>query len=299
MKKMVCAFLVALLVSGIAFGSELTGTFVKKYQGVTRFEMDSLFITAELKGSTGSETKVEAFDIPKNIRVTLEKKGETLILRVVKDNWLSIPNIKARFVITLPAKTDCDLGSASGSIAIEGMSGAEMKIRTASGSVQCSGMDVPLNVSTASGSIGVSDSNAGKLLSTASGSVMLENSSGDSVINSASGTIRLENVQGAIKAESLSGSVKVSDFEGRLYLNTASGSISGTSVNLTGESTFETISGSIKLDLENKASDFTTSAKSVSGSINLFTSSGNGTIQTGSGPWKLACKTVSGSINVK
>ncbi len=299
MNKMVCAFLLALLASGIAFGSDLTGTFVKEFQGVTRFEMDSSFISAELKGSSGSAVKIEAFDLPKSVRVSLDKSGGTLILRVEKEGLLPIPSTSARFVITLPASADCELASASGSIKIEGMNGTKMKIRSASGSVKCLNMSVPLDIDTASGSIGIGDSDTGKLLASASGAITLENSKGDAVITTASGSISLKDIQGAIKAQSASGSIRVSRFTGRLYLDSASGAIFGESVKLSGESTFESISGSIKLNLENRDSDFTISAKTVSGGMAIFDSNARGDFHSGSGAWALSLKTVSGSISVQ
>lgn len=300
MKKMHITCLMALLASGIAFGSGLNGTFTREYQNVVQVEMETVFIPTQITGHSGSVFKIEAYDIPANIEVFIEERNGHISIRVEQrsPNPSNVAS-RARFVISAPRNAGFDLRSASGSFALENLHGDTLKVLSASGSISCNDMSVPLELETSSGTITVNRSNTGKLVKSVSGAVSINQSKGDAVLLTISGRIQLDGVQGAVKATSSSGSLQVSNFEGRLYLTSVSGSISGTNTTIIGESNFETTSGSINLSLTNRARDVQYSASSVSGRIDIFDTRGSSRLQGGSGNTRLSLKTVSGSITVR
>ncbi|MBU0954890.1 MAG: DUF4097 family beta strand repeat protein [Spirochaetes bacterium] len=300
MKHMPAAALMALLVCGIAFGSGQSGTFVKDFQDVQTLELDSLYIPVQIRTTTGNQLHFEAYNIPDAVEVNFETSGNTLRV-VVRKKLLAIipPNPGSRIEIQLPANVDCILESASGSFDASGLAGQIFRVDTASGSIKCADMTVPLELETSSGSIQVQDSSLGKVLKSVSGSILLEESDGDAVISSVSGTIRVDSVRGAIKASSTSGSIRMEEVEGRLYLTTVSGSIRGEDLLLSGELKAESTSGSIELDVEQSAENFRYSAKTVSGSIRIFDTRASGSLSGGSGSITLTLATISGSIRVQ
>lgn len=298
MKRWVYTFLVAALACGAAFGSGQSGTFVKEFQGVSVFEMESVSIDATILAK-GSALKVEAFEIPSGMRVTLEQSGTTLRLRVETDLIHGLSTSKTRLVITVPLKTECRLNSASGDISAADLSSPITEINTASGDIDCAGIIGALKVGSSSGSVTLEACNFGKVIKTASGDISIRGSEDDAVIETASGEVEIDSCQGSYKINTASGDVSFGSFSGRLAVDTASGSISGSSIKISGDSRIASISGEINLDLENTAKDFSFKAETLSGSVRYFDTSIKGTIITGGGSIPLTLKTVSGSIKVK
>jgi len=299
MKSTICLFAAAFLSSGAAWAGEIDGSFTREFRGVNRLELDSLFVATTVKGAPGSSLKLEAFDIPKGARVEANQEGGTLRVTVEKSWLVWLPMNRARLVLTIPETASCELASASGSIAASGIDGALVKIRTASGSIDCVDIGSVLEINSASGSVSVKDTRAGTVIKTASGSISLEKAPVDAVLFSRSGSIEILEVDGAIKIDNTSGRVLVKDFSGRLYIRTVSGSIGLEEAELTGESLFQSTSGSIKLELENRREDFRIKATTVSGSVSLFGDKMKGGFEGGSGAYPLTLGTVSGSIRVQ
>jgi len=299
MRTMLFALLLALPGYGIAFGSGLSGTFVREYQNVGRLEMNTVFIPTEIRGTNGTSLRIEAFDIPDTVELFIEENNGRISVRVEQRRLSVLPAMnRARLVVSAPSNADFILESASGSFTLSNLHGKELKALSSSGSIECTDMSVPLNLETSSGSIKINRSDTGKLVKAISGSISINQSRGDAVLTAVSGNIRLNNVQGAIKATASSGSINIENFEGRLYLTTVSGRISGSAVKILGEATIETSSGSISLDLTNQARELRFSATSVSGSMEVFDAKGRSRLEGGQGSTRLTLKTVSGSIKI-
>jgi len=232
------------------------------YSGITEIEINAGFLNVEVFGSRGSTVSMEALiKDSANFSVEHEKRGP--LVRV----YLDTSGIFSNFTLTGDQKLIFSLPR-----------DIEYRINTASGSVYCE------NIDTEKGEI-----------QTASGRVTIESSSGELDIASSSGSIRISNFEGNIAASSASGRVHLSDTMGEIRIKTASGSIRGENVNLTDDSSFQSVSGSIDVHLQNDFNDLSFNLTSVSGSLHAGGIRGKKELSINRGPLWVKGKTISGS----
>jgi DUF4097 and DUF4098 domain-containing protein YvlB len=298
MQRILLGSFAALLAAGIAWGSGIMESEKKSFQGVDLVKASVSFVSLEARaGATGS-VNVELVDIPSSVEVRLSQAGSKLNIEVKKPFWLVLMNFHGKILLTVPAGTEFDVESASGSVYFEGLRGPKVAVDSASGSVKLEGCEGVFDLNTASGSISLKRCDGGKVLKSASGSVKVDSSNGDIAVNTASGSISIENVdeEAAVKTETASGSIKFDDFLGRIKASSASGSISGQGVLLTGDSIFDSTSGSVKFDLKNDERELRFDLETVSGSLTAGSARGGKRLAVGSGKILVQGKTVSGSV---
>ncbi|MFC0875417.1 DUF4097 family beta strand repeat-containing protein [Saccharicrinis sp. FJH2] len=214
-------------------------------------------------------------EVPKYIRVKVNNSSGSITARNLKNDKLG-------------------LTSSSGSIHAEGLQG-KMNVSASSGSISLSGIEGELDVTTSSGSIKVYDAEGNISARSSSGSQVFEDIEGKIRTNASSGSLRFNSVEGKISAVTSSGSIRVTDFEGALNLTSSSGSQSGQNVQLKSDSEFHSVSGSITMNLDNNADDFTFDLRATSGSLKAFGSSGSKTLKTGNGVIMIRGSSSSGS----
>jgi DUF4097 and DUF4098 domain-containing protein YvlB len=179
--------------------------------------------------------------------------------------------------VTVPASTQVDIEVDSGSVAVQGTSGAT--VSTGSGSVEVEDIRGPVNAATDSGDI------------------TLHNVNGQTVLNGESGSLHITGVTGQLKAVTHSGDVVVRDakLSGQSALKTDSGSVRfDGSLDPAGTYLASTNSGDIDLTLPSNAA-FQLAATTGSGNVN--NAFGGNVI--GSGPQAHITATIgSGSVTV-
>lgn len=184
--------------------------------------------------------------------------------------------------------------------------GSRFNVKTASGRATVHGLRDTVSIATASGKIEAEQLDGQIAIHSASGSISLTNITGKLDANTASGSISLQGGEAWTALRSVSGGISIDRFTLKnARITSVSGSIKGAAiVNNTTDYQFETVSGSVKMNLILPADSTTTlDFKSMSGSAkpNGFTVTGKNAWSIGSGPQgpALKARTVSGSLRIE
>ncbi|MFB6341530.1 DUF4097 family beta strand repeat-containing protein [Saccharicrinis sp. FJH62] len=311
-------FVVAIFIVGnyVTTDDVMSQQIDETFNNINAVEVNGSFMNVEVESHDadnvhlwGELTTKKAGD---DSKILYEVKGGTLSVWVEKDNKM-FQNISGHLKLEVPKyirvkvnnssgsitarnlKNDkLGLTSSSGSIHAEGLQG-KMNVSASSGSISLSGIEGELDVTTSSGSIKVYDAEGNISARSSSGSQVFEDIEGKIRTNASSGSLRFNSVEGKISAVTSSGSIRVTDFEGALNLTSSSGSQSGQNVQLKADSEFHSVSGSITMNLDNNADDFTFDLRATSGSLKAFGSSGSKTLKTGDGVIMVRGSSSSGS----
>ena len=183
--------------------------------------------------------------------------------------------------------------------------GSRFAVKTASGRATVKGLRDSVSIATASGRIDAANLDGQIAAHTASGSIALANITGKLEANTASGSISLQGGEAWTTLRSVSGKVAIDRFTLKnARITTVSGGIQGAAIfNNTTDYQFESVSGSIKMDVVVPVDSTTTlEFKSMSGSAkpNGFVMTGKNAWSIGSGPQgpALKARTVSGSLKL-
>lgn len=266
---------VAAVVSGPAAADELLGSSAK-FAGITELVVE--FSSVEIEARTGGTSLVlERVGVPGSIVIELERQGNTL--RVVqRREWIPLPvRNPGKVIISVPDGTVARLSTTSGGVSLEGLSAKALVISTTSGGAEISGCEGKLEVSATSGSVSIRRHDGSFELASTSGHIGLDSVKGSGVVKTTSGGATLDRV------------------EGRLACQATSGSIDGRELELTGDSSFSTTSGSIDLGLQNTAKDLRFELSATSGALLAGDWRGSRLLGAGSGPILVAGSSTSGS----
>ena len=291
------------IVAGIFVGCSRRSTPAEEnfsFTDVEKVVVDGSFFKIEIVGHSADsvETRVT---MPENMRrrgvsVSHEKTGSTLNVSVerrkLSGGFLSWR--QSRIVIKAPFDTELEVATSSGSISAEAIATRTIKLSASSGGIDVLNCDAALSVGTSSGKIVVDSCAGSKSLSSTSGGIVVRNSDGEIEADSSSGKQTYDKITGSISGTTSSGKIEVSDITGALGLRSASGGQYGEGVTLTGNSSFQTSSGSIDFDFANDMDDFTLNLESSSGKINAGATSARGVVVTGSGAIIIEGKSSSG-----
>lgn len=246
---------------------------------------------------------------PKNI--TGQVKG-FLNLSIPVTTLLKVENISGSIKVSGVGRDELLLNAISGSI-IAGNIPCTARLKTVSGSIKASVIEGDVSAKAVSGSINVNDIKGSADLSSVSGSInassIIKEVNASSVSGSVnltdifsavkgktvSGGLHFTNVKGNITANSTSGGISLTGIVGEINASATSGSIKGSSVMLTGNSSFNNTSGSVDIILDNNSDALAFDLHSGSGSLEAAGVRSSKKLVTGSGPVKITGFTASGS----
>ncbi|MDF2872605.1 MAG: hypothetical protein K0R05_4180 [Anaerocolumna sp.] len=244
----------------------------------------------------------------------ITKSGKELSLEGKRDGWNGLVlgfNRSSRMEIYLPAGYENSLYISTASGNIE--SDLRLKVRdfaasTASGDIEFNEVTGEnLNISSASGSVTFKKAEGNRKLTTSSGDIKVYGGSGKTEISSTSGSIYVENSIGDFEAGTSSGDIKVEGTIGRKEIHSTSGVI--ILENSEGYIKAYTSSGDIRIRNSNGAGDFHSTSgqidvefskdiSSITDNINVETSSGDVTMRVpASLAFEFNASTSSGDIN--
>jgi hypothetical protein len=154
---------------------------------------------------------------------------------------------------------------------------------------------IELDLESSTGSIEIDDCRGRKRLHTSTGSVTVRGSAGDINSHSSTGRQMFENTEGDIRADSSTGSISLRDVKGSLDLHSSTGTHEGWGITITGDSSFRTSTGSIRLDFENDLSDFTFDLDTSTGRLRVGETEARKTLQFGNGRIRIHGRSSTGS----
>ena len=175
-------------------------------------------------------TEEEAKHIAEQVKIRLERAGETLKVVADKPHVKQKRSISISYNITVPRQTNVRCGSSYGALALTDLNGT-IKGKTSSGSIKAHKIQGPVQ------------------LETAYGSVTCRHISGDNIrLKSSSGSITAEDIQGPAHLETAYGAVTCKEFSGGdITLKTSSGKITLLKASF-GDCDLQTSYGSITTD---------------------------------------------------
>lgn len=144
-----------------------------------------------------------------------------------------------------------------------------LKIKTASGDIDISGIEGYKNISVASSDINIKNSNGDIKINSASGDIEILNSNGSKDIKTASGDIFIRESLGKSKLVSASGDIFLNKTDESIDAVTASGDIKIFPLNNVRDISVKSMSGDISIDVRN-ISGITLKAKTLTGELDLI-----------------------------
>ncbi len=213
----------------------------------------------------GSFKGVLDFKVPMNTNIKVKNSSGSVnvsnIGQSIVDLSASSGSIKAENI-----DSNLDVVTSSGSIKTINI-GGDLHISCSSGSqyMNTIGGDVEAKVS--SGGIKAEKVNGNLTSTSSSGSQHLSEINGDVRAEASSGSIGIHTVKGDVRASASSGSIKLTHIEGALNLHTSSGGQYGEDIILTGNSSFKSSSGGIKMGLSNGLDELSFDLTASSGGL--------------------------------
>jgi DUF4097 and DUF4098 domain-containing protein YvlB len=181
--------------------------------------------------------------------------------------------------ITAPARSDCD-------------------VHTASADVSCVGEVGSLSVNTASGDVTAASVGGRLAVKSASGDIYVDRTAADARINSVSGDVQLGHVGGDLEVKATSGDVTVGDAGGSVDANTVSGDVDIKNISA-GRADIEALSGDLSVAVARGIGVYL-DLSTMSGDVrNELDETDEGDAADQGAALELRCRTISGDIRVR
>jgi DUF4097 and DUF4098 domain-containing protein YvlB len=224
--------------------------------------------------------------------VPTRRGGEELLDQVsvrFEDGLLVVNGPRTSFVrrsdleltIKAPARSDCD-------------------VHTASADVSCVGELGAVSVNTASGDVTVASADGEVALKSASGDLFVDRAGDDVRIDTTSGDAKIGHVRGDLEVKAVSGDVTAGEVTGSLTVNTVSGDVDVKEISA-GHASIESMSGDINVAVARGIGvylDLSTMSGDVRNELDDADDDGAG--QAGqSAELELRCRTISGDVRVR
>ncbi|MGQ1787332.1 MULTISPECIES: DUF4097 family beta strand repeat-containing protein [unclassified Saccharicrinis] len=253
---------------------------------------DNLLFKGEIKSSKQRD----------DIKIKYKQNGAKLVVWIERPKTLR-GSFKGVLDFKVPTNTNIDVDNSSGSMYVANIGQSTIELKASSGSIRVENVDSHLEAKTSSGSLKINNIRgdltcisssgsqsivevAGDVISKLSsgsismedikGNVVSESSSGSQSIQlvkgnikatASSGSIHLNDIHGHVKAKASSGSIKLNNITGALDLYTSSGGQYGEEIMLTGNSSFKSSSGGIKIGVLNSADELSFDLTASSGGL--------------------------------
>ncbi|MDF2985985.1 MAG: rane protein-like protein [Eubacterium sp.] len=286
-------------------------------KGIQSLDISDTFASIQFIKSEGEEIKVHLHGAVRSTGafapgLEMSKNGSRLSFKMNKSpGSLSINASNLVMDVYLPESFtgEVQLTTTSGDIDVNGYNFKDINCHTTSGDIKLQkGKNIKsVNCETVSGDIALSELASNKVsVETSSGNIQLATISAELNLNTVSGDVTIsEVISDKLSVETSSGNIHLNTISAEMNLNSVSGDISVACKELKNDLTANSISGSVKLKLPDKA-DFKLKAQSGSGTISnsfsmMQTKSGNRNTLEGvvnSGNYQIDLATVSGDINI-
>jgi DUF4097 and DUF4098 domain-containing protein YvlB len=181
--------------------------------------------------------------------------------------------------IKAPARSDCD-------------------VHTASADISCVGDLGAVSVNTASGDVTVASAEGEVDLKSVSGDVFVDRAGHDARFNTTSGDVKVSRVRGDLEVKAVSGDVTVGEVGGSVTVNTVSGDVDVNEIS-SGRANIEALSGDISVAVMRGIGVYL-DLSTMSGDVrNDLDEADDGDQADGAAELELRCRTISGDIRIR
>ncbi len=306
----------------------------KSFDNISKIEVKGSFcgvdITSHSSTSVEFKGELKSNKARDDIKIKYDVNGTTLLVWIERPNntWgsiggnlnfiapentnITVNNSSGSVYVANIGQSIVDLSASSGSIHAENID-SDISVKTSSGSIKASAIggnisarsssgsqslnkiNGNVNTELSSGSLKIIDANGNVDGVTSSGSQYIEGIEGNVHARATSGSVKIENVNGDVNGKTSSGGIKLSNIKGALNLTSSSGGQYGTQITLTGNSSFNSSSGGIKMELTNNENELSFDLSASSGGLKAKSKNGSKRIVTGNGSIQITGRSSSGS----
>jgi len=221
------------------------------------------------KVSGGAKEDEEAFlaDRP----VTITPDGDTVRIESRAQVQGNAPKgekrrVEARYTITVPAKFNAQIKSASGAVAVSDVTG-EVKVGSGAGGLNFARVHGPLDASTGAGTIKVVDCEGDQQVKTSGGGIQVSGGSGSLDGKTAAGQVSVKDFRGSVQVKSAGGGINVENVAGKVDGKTSGGAIAAKFTSpLSDDVDLKTAGGAVTVQVAENAA-FNLDAATVSGNV--------------------------------
>lgn len=232
-----------------------------------------------------SESKIEE-KLREDYEIEIGKSGNMLVAKAKgkSTNWNWGSGLSISFEITVPKKTNCDIGTSGGSLTMYNLED-ELSAKTSGGSITLDEFNGFAELKTSGGSIKVNGFKGKLEGKTSGGSIKISEARGNLDIGTSGGSINMKDVSGTISASTSGGGInaEIMDVENSVELRTSGGSITAS------------IPGNRGYDLDLKGNRVNIQLEDFTGSAEKNRVTGS---MKGGGP-EIAMSTSGGGVNVE
>jgi hypothetical protein len=212
------------------------------------------------------------------LKVTMKMKEKNANIDCIKDLDIDIEvpsdiEIKAATAFgNISAKklsgASCDLMSASGNISVEDIS-SSLKVTNSFGNFKGQRLKGNISIRSASGNLELSDAEGEIEAISSFGKTEFVNVRGNVTCRTSSGKTSIKNCDGEFNLNNAYGDITFDHFKGSGNFTATSGNITGSEMNLTGDTRLVTNFGAINLKLDNPYSELSFDTKTSFGVIHI------------------------------
>lgn len=313
------------------FAQPLQDKVDKTFNNITSIEVEAVFCDVSINKGDGVSThfKGEVY-YGKSIKITCEQNGSTLKVYLEgpksytgkckgsfnfstpEDISLNIKSVSGDIITNNINKGKMNFASVSGDITLNSI-GSRAEIKTVSGDItaydikgdltakstsgdhKIDNISGDLNSKSASGDMNISNIAGSSDIATTSGDIIIDGAGNGVILKSVSGDLSTKNINGNLSTTSTSGDISFKGISGVITAKTVSGEIQGTQVTLTSNSSFNTTSGNVSINISNPAEQLKFNIASSSGSLKAKGTTGKKSLTTGNGAIEITGKTTSGN----
>lgn len=171
-------------------------------------------VDVEIIREVKTSSEEEAQKVLDKFPITFDQRGSDVYItaksedRGLSEIWNNLfKKLRVKYIISVPTRYNVDLGTAGGSISVEGLEG-RVETRTSGGSLHFENINGNIQGKTSGGSIKIGEVQGSVDANTSGGSITIERAQGDVDVHTSGGGITVHEVMGTIKADTSGGSIR-------------------------------------------------------------------------------------------
>ncbi len=250
-----------------ALGTGEGGDF--EYDGIREIEIVAGTFAVDVQGTRGRTTSLEVRNESSNFEVLHARSGDRLEIWVErKFSLLNRPH-RGELLLLVPGDAELQIRTSTGRVDVRNITSEQLSVDTTTGRITLEEISASMYVETSTGAIEILDS-AGRFdITSTTGEIELRRATGDVVAESSTGHHSYQDLIGDLVARSTTGRIEIDGMQGTLDLRTSTGGQDGRGIVLTGDSSFESSTGRIKMDFAGSVEQLEFDLRSTTGSLRV------------------------------
>ena len=267
--KRITILIPLLLATALSFalGTGERGDF--EYDGIREIEIVAGTFKVDVQGTRGRTTSLEVRNKPDNFQVLHSRSGDRLEIWVERKFSFLNRLHRGELVLRVPGDTELQIRTSTGTIDVRNITTDRLSVDTTTGRITLEEISASMSVETSTGTVEILDS-AGRFdIRSTTGKIELRRATGNVAAESSTGHHSYEDLIGDLVIRSTTGRIEIDGMQGTLDLRTSTGGQDGRGIVLTGDSSFESSTGRIRMDFAGNIEQFEFDLRSTTGSLRV------------------------------